>query len=121
MPSETVYLARDEGSLSGGLLDRSGCVWVWGNAEDQPDDCSICEAEVWEGWQCLDGGEVICSEHVEIVPEWMRLRLSADLDESHAFHNRLVEMRCIVGLALIDTFANAKHAPNRYLGWVVTE
>lgn len=32
-------------------------------------ECSICGETLSEGWLCLDGGEEVCDEHVEIVDE----------------------------------------------------
>jgi len=56
--------------LSG--FDRDGNAWTEYTLEpfdDGPmtDECADCGAEITLGWLCLDGGEVICASHVEIV------------------------------------------------------
>ena len=30
-------------------------------------ECSICSKEITEGWLCLDGGEEVCSSHINLI------------------------------------------------------
>ncbi len=50
--------------------DENGNLWVQFEvdsfAEQSPGECSICGAELWEGWLCLDGGEEVCDEHINL-------------------------------------------------------
>ena len=39
------------------------------NAEQEPGECSICGAELESGWMCLDGGEEVCDDHVDMDEE----------------------------------------------------
>jgi|SRR5215831_14985820 len=94
-----------------------GAQWHFGYAEDEPATCDVCGEEVWDGWQCLDGGEVVCSEHVEAVPDWLRDARRAEHEAAMRSHNRLVGMRCIVGLSALQSF-RAEHTPGRFLGFV---
>ena len=54
--------------LSG--TDAAGNKWIQFEvdylAEQQDGECSICSAVVASGWICLDGGDEVCAEHVEI-------------------------------------------------------
>jgi len=68
---ETIHLRKIEGisQLSG--TDENGCAWTqfetdYG-AEQEPGECSICGREIESGWLCLDGGEEVCSSHVEYL------------------------------------------------------
>ncbi|MEK6862325.1 MAG: hypothetical protein AABY07_10270 [Nanoarchaeota archaeon] len=36
-------------------------------AEQNTGGCCICGAELESGWMCLDGGDEVCSEHIDIV------------------------------------------------------
>jgi hypothetical protein len=53
--------------------DEGGANWIefevdYG-AEQEPGECDICGAEIETGWMCLDGGEEVCDEHVEIIED----------------------------------------------------
>ena len=49
-------------------IDENGSRWMQFEvdefAEQEPGECSICGAEMTEGWVCLDGGDEVCDEHV---------------------------------------------------------
>jgi len=66
---ERVILSDVEGisRLSG--TDQHGARWIEFEvdyfAEQVPGTCVICGATLESGWLCLDGGDEVCSEHVE--------------------------------------------------------
>jgi hypothetical protein len=69
MEEEVIKLSNIEGisRLSG--TDSSGNTWVQFEvdrfAEQEEGECCICGASLKDGWKCMDGGEEVCSEHVE--------------------------------------------------------
>jgi hypothetical protein len=47
--------------------DADGAHWLELGTDwpDMASECDTCGADVWtDGWQCMDGGEVVCSSHV---------------------------------------------------------
>lgn len=75
-------IARLSGECTNGLMwteyqldepylcdDGEGCNTdgMEGSCLGHGDECSICSREIYQGWLCLDGGEVVCSEHVKVV------------------------------------------------------
>lgn len=68
---EVIKLHDMEGisRLSG--TDEHGCVWIQFEvdsfAEQEPGECCICGVELWEGWMCLDSGDEVCDEHIQIT------------------------------------------------------
>ena len=69
MATETIKLSDVSGIARKSGTDQYGNQWIQFEvdtlAEQEPGECSICGAELWQGWMCLDGGEDVCSEHVE--------------------------------------------------------
>ena len=51
-------------------VDQHGANWVVFEvdyfAEQLPGQCCICDAEIENGWLCLDGGEEVCHSHVTL-------------------------------------------------------
>ncbi len=47
---------------------QNNCSWIQFEtdylAEQIAGECSICNAEIENGWLCLDGGEEVCDRHV---------------------------------------------------------
>jgi hypothetical protein len=66
---ETIKLSNVAGIARLSGTDENGCYWIEFEvdyfAEQEPGECSICGAELASGWMCLDGGEEVCSEHIE--------------------------------------------------------
>lgn len=71
MTSETIKLHDIEGFARKSGTDEHGCQWIEFEvdylAEQEVGTCSICESEIESGWLCLDGGEEVCSDHVELL------------------------------------------------------
>jgi len=70
MSAETITLydvERGIGRASG--TDERGNIWIEFGvdtfADEFPGECSICGAELMEGFTCLDGGEEVCRAHVQ--------------------------------------------------------
>ena len=67
--AEIIRLRDVEGLAQKSGTDQHGRQWVQFTvdpfAEQESGECSLCGAELEEGWMCLDGGEEVCSEHVE--------------------------------------------------------
>jgi len=64
---ETITLHDVTGISRKGGTDEHGNAWLeytLETLEDGPDTCDICEAEIESGWLCMDGGEVVCNEHI---------------------------------------------------------
>jgi len=55
--------------LSG--TDDQGNAWIQFEvdylAEQTDGECHICREPLASGWMCLDGGEEVCSDHVEFA------------------------------------------------------
>ena len=55
--------------LSG--TDDNGNEWIQFEvdylAEQQDGECTKCQAILTSGWVCMDGGEEVCSDHIELV------------------------------------------------------
>lgn len=122
MKNETVTLYSPN-DLHSEYLDAGGAAWTSYDAssDDEPLTCEVCESagltdKTWQGFLCLDGGDTICADHVEIVPAWLGLALAAEFTETISLHNRIVSMRCEIGLGVIGSF-NARHKPGKFLGW----
>ncbi len=66
--NETITLTNIKGIARKSGTDENGNEWIEFEvdafAEQLPGECSICGAELEEGWQCLDGGDEVCDEHV---------------------------------------------------------
>lgn len=66
---EMITLDKVQGisRLSG--TDEHGNTWVEFEvdyqAEQETGECCICGAELEAGWLCMDGGDEVCSDHVE--------------------------------------------------------
>lgn len=72
MPKDTqerIILHDIEGIALKSGTDEQGNHWVQFEvdslAEQFPGTCSICGETIDSGWLCLDGGEEVCSDHVE--------------------------------------------------------
>ncbi len=65
---ELIILHDMEGFTRLSGTDQHGCVWIQFEvdylAEQEDGECSICGAELSEGWMCLDGGDEVCDEHI---------------------------------------------------------
>jgi len=65
-------------TLTGGIARRTatceeGCSFIefevdW-LAGEEVDYCVVCDTAIEEGWLCLDGGEVYCHDHVEVIED----------------------------------------------------
>ena len=70
---EKIILHDIQGIARANGTDEHGNMWVEFEvdsfAEQLPGECSICGAEVVDGWLCMDGGEEICDTHVEYAEE----------------------------------------------------
>jgi len=55
--------------LSG--TDEQGNAWIQFEvdyfAEQLEGECHICGEPLADGWMCLDGGDEVCSDHVEFI------------------------------------------------------
>jgi len=55
--------------LSG--TDEHGANWIQFEvdyfAEQMDGECAICGETLASGWLCLDGGEEVCSSHIEYI------------------------------------------------------
>lgn len=69
MAEEIVLLHDIEGTARKSGTDLDGFRWIEFEvdsfAEQEPGECDICGEELWDGWMCLDGGDEVCSRHVE--------------------------------------------------------
>jgi len=69
---QTVVLRNIEGEKKLSGTDSYNNKWVEFEVDygalQTTDYCVICGAEIESGWECLDGGEVICDEHVKCIP-----------------------------------------------------
>ena len=58
---------QDISRLSG--MDRNGNAWIQFEvdylAEQLDGECAECGAVLSQGWMCLDGGEEVCSSHIQ--------------------------------------------------------
>jgi hypothetical protein len=70
--SERIVLHNVEGIARKSGTDPNGCQWVQFEvdylAEQEEGECCICGRTLTAGWLCLDGGDEVCDEHVEIQP-----------------------------------------------------
>jgi hypothetical protein len=68
---ETVILSDVEGFSRKSGTCQHGCRWIEFEvdyfADQLPGVCDICGETLESGWLNLDGGEEICSEHVEFA------------------------------------------------------
>jgi len=66
---ETIKLTNIEGIARLSGTDEHGNAWIQFEVdylEDElPGECCICGQELESGWFCLDGGDEVCSDHVE--------------------------------------------------------
>ena len=66
---ETIPLLHVEGFSRKSGIDSNGNSWVQFEvdylAEQTDGECCICSTVLSEGWLCLDGGEEVCSKHVQ--------------------------------------------------------
>ena len=66
---EAIVLHDVQGIARKSGTDEHGNEWVEFEvdafAEQEPGECSICGETLHDGWMCLDGGEEVCSSHVE--------------------------------------------------------
>ncbi len=66
---ETITLTDITGIARKGGTDTQGNQWTEFEvdylAEQEDGECSICGAVLSSGWMCLDGGDEVCSSHVE--------------------------------------------------------
>jgi hypothetical protein len=54
-------------SVGGISRDPNGNQWIQyelDSSEEITDVCDICDESIESGWLCLDGGEVVCDEHI---------------------------------------------------------
>jgi hypothetical protein len=69
--AETVTLYDIQGIARKSGTDEHGNMWTEFYtdylAEQEPGECSICGDEIEDGWTCLDGGDVVCYQHVVIA------------------------------------------------------
>jgi hypothetical protein len=118
---ETVTLYRPN-DLHSEWLSPSSAVWVEYVRDafaDEDNPCDICGSTIEAGYLCLDGGDMVCIDHVEIVPAWIGDKLAAEYAETIAAQNAMVGMRTHIGAAVLEVFARgSQHMPARYLGWV---
>jgi len=65
---ETITLHDITGISRKGGTDEQGNAWIEYVLEPEDlgdyDVCDICGAEIESGWLCMDGGEVVCDEHI---------------------------------------------------------
>ncbi len=70
---ERIKLHDVQGIVRRSGTDEHGNEWVEFEvdtfAEQEPGECSICGETLHDGWVCLDGGEGVCSSHVEYTEE----------------------------------------------------
>jgi hypothetical protein len=123
MTSEIV-LARDWdsiGCLAG--ISPEGAYWIYddGSMLESADTCAICDRNVWARFHCLDGGEVVCEQHISFAPSSIVNRLAAEVRESIDSHSRLVRMRSEIGLAAKAVFVDCAQRGDHYLGFVAPE
>lgn len=68
MATEIVALTNIQGFALKTGEDQYGNHWTEFEtdyfADQQPGECSICQAEIESGWLCLDGGEEVCHDHI---------------------------------------------------------
>lgn len=75
-PKDMVVLDDIKGVVRKSGVDANGCNWIEFEVDylaDQTDsECSICGATISEGWQCLDGGDEVCDDHVIFLEDLAR-------------------------------------------------
>ena len=66
---DVIKLHNVEGIARKTGIDTNGNSWLEFEVDyfaDQVDgECVICGATLTSGWTCLDGGEEVCSEHID--------------------------------------------------------
>jgi hypothetical protein len=65
--AKTVVLAEWDGGYGREYgTDIDGAAWTTFEQDDAEglSDCAVCGVPVWDGWHCMDGGDVVCDEHV---------------------------------------------------------
>jgi len=119
---ETIYIAEQSGTAipfhcAASGIDRSGALWIPFNNDrlEWDGECSICDAEIENGYLCMDDANEVCAEHVQIVPPWFRDILARDFEDAIESKNALVHARCEIGVALTEI--GARQVRNKYLGW----
>ena len=64
-------IARLSGTAENGAswiqFERPIHIFVDYLAEQTEGECAICGETLVSGWMCLDGGEEVCSSHIEYV------------------------------------------------------
>ena len=124
--TETIFIAENEGTAipfhcAASGTDPAGAFWVPfeadGSEGEDTSQCAICDDDIESGYLCLDGGTEVCSEHVQIVPQWNHDILARDFEDAIESHNRIVAVRSEIGRALMDM--RSEHMPHKFLGWTI--
>lgn len=67
---DTIKLTDIQGVSRKSGTDVDGNHWVEFEvdylAQEEDGECCICGAVLSAGWLCLDGGDEVCAEHVEL-------------------------------------------------------
>ena len=70
---ETIVLHDIQGIARKSGTDADGNHWIEFEvdymAEQTDGKCAICGSALMSGWMCLDGGEEVCSHHIEFKQE----------------------------------------------------
>ena len=70
---ETITLHNIEGIVRKSGVDSDGNTWLQFKvdefADQEPGVCMICEATLYDGWTCLDGGDEVCASHVRYADD----------------------------------------------------
>lgn len=70
MTMTVIRLHNVEGFTCKSGEDENGNLWTQFEvdylAEQEDGECCICSAIISAGWLCMDGGEEVCGDHVEL-------------------------------------------------------
>lgn len=66
-----IQLKNIEGIAKLSGTAENGAIWIQFEvdylAEQTDGECIICKETLTSGWMCLDGGEEVCSSHIEFI------------------------------------------------------
>jgi hypothetical protein len=85
VPTDEVFLSQIQGEAHLSGVDQHDRTWVQFEvdplAEQAPGACSICGVKISAGWQCGDGGDEVCGDHVRFTEDMPNLPGIAEAEE----------------------------------------
>jgi hypothetical protein len=67
---EPIILHDVTGIARKGGTDQHGAAWLEFTVEEDEEICTECQEPILDsGWVCMDGGDVVCNEHVFFAQE----------------------------------------------------